>query len=55
MAMTESRHGDGGDRGPPRFVAATGTSRSTPGASHTTQARPTYCLLATPSSGSVSP
>src|SRR5687768_6330049 len=37
------------------LVAATGMSRSTPGASQTTQTRPSRCLLVIPRQGRVSP
>src|SRR5438128_9846981 len=47
-AGTESRHGDDGGARPERLVAATGTSRSVPGASQTTQTRPRSCLFVTP-------
>src|SRR5437763_1037531 len=47
-AGTESRHGEDGGGRPERLVAATGTSRSVPGASQTTQTRPRSCFFVTP-------
>src|SRR5215203_611754 len=47
-AGTESRPGEDGGGRPERLVAATGTSRSVPGASQTTQTRPRSCFVVTP-------
>ena len=43
-AGTERRQGEGGRRGFPRLVAATGIRLRAPGASSTTQARPSWGL-----------
>src|SRR5258706_4335158 len=50
---TDRRHGDGGSWPLLRLVEPMGTTRSTPGYSHTTQTRPSRGLFVIPTSGSV--
>ncbi len=51
----ERRQAGRGGTPPPRFVAARGMSRTTPGLSVTAQAWPSWGLVATSTSGKVSP
>ena len=53
MEASDSRQGEAEGTTPARLVAARGMTRSTPGWSQTTQARPMRGLVVTPTRGKV--